>query len=55
MKKSLLALGLALGIATMTFAATQDQPPTKNETTKKKKKGKNSKKAPKKTDGSTGK
>jgi len=53
MKKSLLALGLALGVATMTFAATQDQPPTKNDTAKKKKKSKGTKKAPKKTDGTS--
>ncbi len=53
MKKSLLAIALALGVSTMTFAAVQDtNPPTQKDTTKKNSKSKKSnKKAPKKTDG----
>ena len=52
MKKSVLAIALALGISSLTYtamAAPQDTPPQKD-TTKKGKKGK-TKKAPKKTDG----
>jgi uncharacterized protein HemX len=52
MKKSLLALALALGVSSLTFAAVQDTPPSQKDTTKKQsKKKKSNKKAPKKTDG----
>jgi hypothetical protein len=53
MKKTLLALALALGVSSLTYtavAAPQDTPPQKDTTKKKSKKGK-SKKEPKKTDG----
>ena len=54
MKKTLLAIVLALGVSSLTYtavAATQDTPPTQKDTTKKKGKKKGTKKAPKKTDG----
>jgi hypothetical protein len=54
MKKSVLALALALGVSSLTYtavAAPQDKGPDQKDTTKKKGKKGKSKKEPKKTDG----
>jgi uncharacterized protein HemX len=54
MKKSLLAIALALGVSSLTFAAVQDTPPTQKDTTKKQsKKKKTNKKATKKDGGAS--